>query len=148
MTQTTALSGLRPVAKAFGISISDTATTGFGMSAIAASRSTTPCSSGYSSRSTTRPRIANSAIRSENQYCAPNTSATITTTRTQDFSSAISAATKPTYNRPSRKRVTPMRTVNRRSLRKRLCICTTSQSATRPAVQCAPGTPEVRRPGG
>ena len=46
MTQTTAALGLRPVAKALGMSVVAMATLGLGMSASAHSRSTTPCSCG------------------------------------------------------------------------------------------------------
>ena len=139
VTQIAAWSALRPVAKAFGISMSATATTGFGMSAVAQSRSITPCSWGYSSRSTTRPCIAYSAIRSENQYCAPSSAAAITTTSTQDFSSTISAVTNPTYSSPSRNSVMPIRAVSRRSGWKRLCIAITSKSGTRPDSSVHPG---------
>ena len=48
VTQSTAWSALRPVAKAFGMSVSAMATRGLGMSASAHSRSTMPCSSGAS----------------------------------------------------------------------------------------------------
>src|SRR4051795_4204811 len=139
VTHTTALSGFRPVANALGMSIVDTAITGLGMSAMAHSRSTTACSSGYSSRPTTFPRIANIAILSENQNCATNITAIRATTSSHDFSNTINAAKKATYSSPSRNMVTVIRTVKRRSLRKRLRICTTPQSGTRPNVQCAPG---------
>ena len=49
MTATAACFGLRPVANAFGTSVSITATLGFGRSAIAQSRSTIAWSSGASS---------------------------------------------------------------------------------------------------
>src|SRR5919206_251431 len=52
VTATTACFGLRPVAKAFGTSVSTTATRGFGRSDMAHSRSTMSCSSGASCRST------------------------------------------------------------------------------------------------
>ena len=68
VTQTTEFFWLRPVAKAFGTSESAIATRGFGMSAMAHSRSTMPCSSGASCGETTRPRIANSAMRSDMKY--------------------------------------------------------------------------------
>ncbi|GGX62335.1 hypothetical protein GCM10010510_03410 [Streptomyces anandii JCM 4720] len=129
------------MANAFGMSMLDTATTGLGMSAMAHSRSTTACSSGYSSRSTTLPCIANSAMRSENQYWAASTPAAITTTSTQDFSNTISAATNATYSNPSRNSVTPMRTVSRRSLRKRLCILhhpAVRHSSRHPVCTCGP----------
>ena len=45
VTQSTAWSALRPVAKAFGIGVLAMATRGLGMSASAHSRSTMPCSS-------------------------------------------------------------------------------------------------------
>ena len=53
VAHTTAFLGLRPVAKALGMSTSATATRGFFMSASAHSRSTTPCSSGSCSGVTT-----------------------------------------------------------------------------------------------
>ena len=53
MTATAEFLGLRPVAKAFGTSVSITAIFGFGRSASPQSRSTMSCSSGAWSRSTT-----------------------------------------------------------------------------------------------
>ncbi len=61
----------------------------------------------------------------EETSLAPRTRAATTTTSTQEFSSTINAATKATYSNPSRNSVTVMRTVNRGSLRNRLCICIT-----------------------
>ena len=60
--------GLRPVAKALGMSASAMATRGFGMSARAHRRSTTPCSSGSCSGVTMWPCMPHRAILSENQY--------------------------------------------------------------------------------
>ena len=68
VAQTTAAFGLRPVANAFGMSVSAMATRGLGMSASAHSRSIAPCSSGASSGVTRWPCIPQSAILSENQY--------------------------------------------------------------------------------
>ena len=65
MTQTTARLGDRPVANAFGRSMSATPTLGFGMSASWHSRSIMPCSSGASSGVTSRARIARIATLSE-----------------------------------------------------------------------------------
>ncbi len=70
VTQTTARSGVRPVAKAFGTSVSAMATRGLGMSAIAQSRSTSACSWGACSGVTTRARMADSAIVSLNHHWA------------------------------------------------------------------------------
>ena len=68
MTATAACFGLRPVANAFGTSVSMIATCGFGRSAIAHRRSTISCSSGASSRSTTFAPEAASASLSEVKY--------------------------------------------------------------------------------
>ena len=68
VTQTAEWLGLRPVANAFGTSVSAIATVGLGMSASAQSRSIIPCSSGASSGVTTRARIAASAILSEKYH--------------------------------------------------------------------------------
>lgn len=58
VTQTTAWLALRPVANALGRSISETATWGLGMSAVAHSRSMTPCNWGCSSGVTRCPCMA------------------------------------------------------------------------------------------
>ncbi len=58
VTHTTARSGERPVAKAFGMSIWAIPTRGLGMSARAHSRSIMPCSSGACSGLTSWARIA------------------------------------------------------------------------------------------
>ena len=63
VTQTTEWLGERPVAKALGSGVSAIATRGFGMSAIAQSRSIMPCSSGASSGVTSRAPMARSADR-------------------------------------------------------------------------------------
>ena len=68
VTQTTAALGLRPVAKAFGMSVCAIATLGLGMSARAHSRSTTPCSSGACSGVTSLACMAYMAILALNQY--------------------------------------------------------------------------------
>ncbi len=65
VTQSTAWSALRPVAKAFGMFELAMATRGFGMSASAQSRSTMPCSSGASCGVTSRAPAVRSAILSE-----------------------------------------------------------------------------------
>ena len=68
VTQTTADLGLRPVAKALGMSVVAMATLGLGMSASAQSRSTTPCSSGACSGVTSLACMAYMAILALNQY--------------------------------------------------------------------------------
>ena len=68
MAQTTAVLGLRPVAKALGMSVVAMATRGLGMSASAHSRSMTPCSSGACSGVTSLACMANMAILSLKQY--------------------------------------------------------------------------------
>ena len=68
MTATAECFGLRPVANAFGMSESMTATRGFGRSAIAQSRSTMSCSSGACSGVTTLAPDASSASLSEVKY--------------------------------------------------------------------------------
>ena len=65
VTQTADRLGERPVAKAFGRSVSAIATRGLGMSASAQSRSIIPCSSGASSGLTSRAPMARSAALSE-----------------------------------------------------------------------------------
>ena len=68
VTHRTAWSALRPVAKAFGMSVSAMATRGLGMSASAHSRSTMPWifrASGESFGLTSRPPAVASAILSE-----------------------------------------------------------------------------------
>ena len=68
VAQTTAWSALRPVANAFGMSVSAIATRGLGMSASAQSRSTMPCrraASGESVGLTSRAPAVASAILSE-----------------------------------------------------------------------------------
>ncbi len=96
VTQSTAWSALRPVAKAFGRSVSATATRGLGMSATAQSRSIAPCRCGCCSGVTSVACMANRAIRSEYQNWATSMPPTMTTTRTADFSSTISAAMNAT----------------------------------------------------
>ena len=68
VTQTTDDLGLRPVAKALGMSVVAMATLGLGMSASAQSRSTTPCSSGACSGVTSLACMAYMAILALNQY--------------------------------------------------------------------------------
>ncbi len=68
MTQTIARSGLRPVANAFGTSVSAIATLGFGVSDNAHSRSMTPCSCGASCGLTSRAPSARSATLSLATY--------------------------------------------------------------------------------
>ncbi len=116
MTQTTAFFWLRPVANAFGTSVSAIATFGFGASDIAQMRSMTPCSSGASSGETTRPCMANSVIRSEKKYCA-NRKATATPSATKAHSGTKTknAPTKTTYTSPNRNIVTSIRDVSPRS---------------------------------
>ena len=68
VTQTTAALGLRPVAKALGMSVVAMATRGFGMSASAHRRSTTPWSWGACSGVTSLACMAYMAILALNQY--------------------------------------------------------------------------------
>ncbi len=122
VTQTTAFCGLRPVAKAFGMSLSATATRGLGMSASAQSRSTAPCSCGYCSGVTRWAPIARSVIRSLNQNWATNRPPEISTTIGHaPRSSTISRPVNPTYNSPIRNIVPTMRPVRPRSGAKRVC---------------------------
>src|SRR5918996_2569914 len=111
VTQSTACRWLRPVAKALGMSESEMATLGLGMSARAHSRSTIWCSSGACSGVPSRPRIAARARRSEKKYWKNRNPPAMRTTSTQLFSSAMSTATKTTYSRPSRNMVPSMRLV-------------------------------------
>ena len=68
VAQTTAFLGLRPVAKALGMSVWAMATRGLGMSASAQRRSITPCSSGACSGVTSLACMEYMAILSLNQY--------------------------------------------------------------------------------
>ena len=88
---TAACFGLRPVANAFGTSLSTTAIRGFGRSAIAQSRSTIACSSGASSAETIFAPEAASAIRSDVQYWTAARPTTIT-----------SIGTSPTFSTEKR----------------------------------------------
>lgn len=72
VAQTRAVFSLRPVANAFGTSLSAMATLGFGMSARAQIRSMVPCSSGACSGVTSRAPMPYAAMRSLNQNCAMN----------------------------------------------------------------------------
>ena len=69
---------MRPVANAFGTSVSTTATRGFGRSAIAQSRSTIACSSGACSGETIFAPEAASASLSDVQYWTAASPITIT----------------------------------------------------------------------
>ena len=73
VTQTTDDLGLRPVAKALGMSVVAMATLGLGMSASAHSRSTTPWSSGACSGVTSLACMAYMAILALNQYWQKST---------------------------------------------------------------------------
>ena len=113
VTQTTEFFWLRPVANAFGTSVSAIATFGFGVSDMAQMRSTTPCSSGASCRETMRPFMANSVIRSEKKYCASrNRPATTSATTAHSGTKTKNAPTKTTYTSPNRNIVTSMRDVS------------------------------------
>jgi hypothetical protein len=79
VTATAECFGLRPVANAFGTSVSMIATRGFGRSASAQRRSTSACSSGASCGVTTRAPDAASASRSDVKNCTIETIAMITT---------------------------------------------------------------------
>ncbi len=68
VTQTTEWLGVRPVAKAFGMSVTATATRGLGMSASTQSRSIMACSSGACSGVTSLPPMDLSASRSEKYH--------------------------------------------------------------------------------
>ena len=79
VTATAACFGLRPVANAFGTSVSITATFGFGRSAIAQSRSTIAWSSGASCSVTTFAPEALSASLSDVKYWKKASPAMIST---------------------------------------------------------------------
>ncbi len=96
MTQTTARFVVRPVANAFGMSVSAMATMGLGMSAIAQSRSTMACSWGACSGATTRACIENSASRSENHHCPTADTPAISRTKVADNPTQISTAMSTT----------------------------------------------------
>ena len=83
VTHTTDDLGLRPVAKALGMSVCAIATRGLGMSASAHSRSTTPCSSGACSGVTSLACMAYMAILALNQYWQNSTANAMTRTRTR-----------------------------------------------------------------
>ncbi len=83
MTQTTAALGLRPVAKALGMSVVAMATRGLGMSASAHRRSTTPCSSGACSGVTSLACMAYMAILALNQYWQNSSPTAMTRIRTR-----------------------------------------------------------------
>ena len=83
VTHTTAALGLRPVAKALGMSVVAMATLGLGMSARAHSRSTTPCSSGACSGVTSLACMAYMAILALNQYWQNRTPTAMTRIRTR-----------------------------------------------------------------
>jgi hypothetical protein len=82
VTATAACFLLRPVANAFGTSLSITATRGFGRSAMAQSRSTMSWSCGASSRSTTFAPAALRASLSDVKYWTNAITPTITSIRT------------------------------------------------------------------
>ena len=90
MTQTTAALGLRPVAKALGMSVCAMATLGLGMSASAHNRSTTPWSSGACSGVTSLACMAYMAILALNQYWANSTPTAMIRISTRLCSSAKS----------------------------------------------------------
>ena len=83
VTATAACFWLRPVAKAFGTSLSMIATRGFCRSASAHSRSIMSCSSGASSRSTIFAPAALSASLSEVKYWKNANPPTITSISTR-----------------------------------------------------------------
>jgi hypothetical protein len=83
VAHTTAALGLRPVAKALGMSVSAMATRGLGMSASAQRRSITPCSSGASSGVTSLACMANMAILSLKKYWQKRRPNAMTSIRTR-----------------------------------------------------------------
>ena len=83
VTHTTAALGLRPVANALGMSVWAIATLGFGMSARAHSRSTTPCSAGACSGVTSLACMAYMAILALNQYWQNMSAKAMTRIRTR-----------------------------------------------------------------
>ena len=102
VTATAACFGLRPVAKAFGTSLSITATFGLGRSAIAHSRSIIVCSSGASCSLTTLAPDAARASLSEVKYwknASPTTISSIGMRPT--FRTWKRTTAKPTYSAPS-----------------------------------------------
>ncbi len=152
VTQTTAFCGLRPVAKALGMSLSATATRGLGMSASAQSRSIVPCSWGNSSGDTWWAPIARWVILSLNQNWATNSPPEIRTISGHaPRSSAISRPVKPTYSSPITNIVTTMRPVRPRSGAKRVCwpeldiACSSIRRRFRCCHPDGPGAPPPRR---
>ena len=116
VTTTTDLFGDRPVAKAFGASLSAIPTRGLGISAMAHSRSTTACSCGACSGVTSTARIAFMDKVSENHHC-PNSSAPLSPRmRIALKPKAYRAAASTTYNSPRPNRVPNMRAVKPRSV--------------------------------
>ncbi len=78
VTHTAECFGVRPVAKALGMSVTAMATRGLGMSASAHSRSIMACSSGAWCGSTTWALIDLSASESEKYHCPQAIASTIT----------------------------------------------------------------------
>ncbi len=112
VAQTTALFGLRPVAKALGTSVSATATRGFFMSARAQRRSMTPCNWGACSGVTTWPPMPNRAILSENQYWTKSRAAASTRTTAYEMPTAIRSPTTAPYSTTSKRPVVNIRMVS------------------------------------
>ena len=83
VAQTVAFFGERPIAKAFGIGVSATATRGFGRSAWTHRRSIIACSSGASCGVTSRAPIARSASLSEANSCSASRPPAIRATRSR-----------------------------------------------------------------
>ena len=96
VTATAACFGLRPVAKAFGTSVSMSAIRGFGRSAIAQSRSTMSCSCGAWSRSTILAPAAARASLSEVKYWKKASAPTITSMKTMPTFSTWNSTTAKT----------------------------------------------------
>lgn len=116
VTQTREVFSLRPVAKAFGTSLSAMATFGFSMSARAQIRSTAPCSSGACSRVTCRAPIPYAAMESLNQNWATKSPPTSSTISGQEpRATASSTPTRTTYSSPMKNIVMTMRAVSPRS---------------------------------
>src|SRR5690242_13003671 len=125
VTQITARSGERPVAKALGIGTSARPTLGLGMSARAQSRSIMPCSSGCSSGVTSRARIARMARVSELYHChqaMPRPAIPMITASPGLRTAAISPTTSATNSAPSRNMTVVIRTVRPVSLTNRLLM--------------------------
>ncbi len=96
VTQTVAVLGERPTAKALGIGVSAIARRGIGRFAWMHSRSTIACSSGAWAGLTSWAPIEARASLSEVKYCTRNSTPAITATATAPTPAAISTAMRTT----------------------------------------------------